>query len=201
MKISIVTAATRPELMNDVWKSIKNQTHRKWEWIIVNDGKEGIRDWYDKNKELFADYNVWLLDIEKNRGRFGLAARNAGVAVASYNDIIFLDDDNEWEKEHLQSLIETKEKTGKIPYYWMHLKGKKDGSDYDRIKKTHFGKQGIDLGCILWTKELFEQYGGFRDDSQVTFDWNCIARSYYGKGPHKFTCTEKPTLIFWHKRY
>jgi len=201
IKISIITAAFRPELMPRVWESIKKQTHKDWEWIVVNDAQQGIRDWYKEFKRDNPKVDVWLVDIERQKGRFGLFSRNVGVSVANNEHIVFLDDDNEWEENHLESLVNLEKRTGKVPYCWMHIKGKKDGSDCDRIKRTHFGKQGIDLGCILWTKRLFEQYGMFRDDSQVTYDWNCIARSYYGYGPSRFECTNEPTLVFWHKRY
>lgn len=198
-KISIITAGYRVEFMDRVWESIKRQTFKDWEWIIVNDGQDKIREWYKKNKTVL--YNTFFVDIEKRRGRFGLYARNVGTMVANNKHIIFLDDDNEWEADHLESLVKLEKETGKIPYCWMHLKGKKPDSTHDRIKKTHFGKQGIDLGCILWRKELFERYGYFRNDAQVTYDWNCIARVYYGSSPSSFVCTNKPTLIFWHRRY
>ena len=203
MRISIITATNQTKYMDRVWQSVENQTFKNWEWIIVNDGSKEVEDWYKQNVGKLRETNpeVWLVSIEKNKGRFGLYARNVGAMVASYEDIVFLDDDNEWEVNHLESLVNLKLKTDKIPYCWMYLKGKKEGSDYERIKKTHFGKQGIDLGCLLWNRDLFEQYGYFKNDSQVTFDWNCIARVYYGLGPNRFECTEEPTLIFWHKRY
>ncbi len=203
MKISIVTAAYRDKNMDRVWESIKNQTHQDWEWIIVNDAQCGIRQWFKKFKlvnELPAA-KVWFVDIEYAKGRFGLYSRNVGAMVANCEHIAFLDDDNQWEPDHLESMVKLAEETGRIPFCWMHEKGKKPGSTHDKIKKTGFSKQGIDLGCILWTRELFDRYGYFRDDAQVTFDWNHMARVGFGEGIRKFVCTEKPTLIFWHKRY
>jgi len=187
--------------MDRVWESVKRQTFSDWEWIIVNDGSDDVCRWYNEKKQEFDKKNIWKIDIGRNRGRFGLYARNVGSMCASNKFIAFLDNDNEWEADHLESLAKKYIETGKTPYCWMHIKGKKEGSTHDKIKKTHFGKQGIDLGCILWTKDLFESYGYFKDDSQVTFDWNCIARVYYNKGPNQFICTENPSLIFWHKRY
>lgn len=203
MKVSIITASIRGELLDKVWESIKNQTYKKWEWIIINNNSQSVRDWWEKNKDIVKkeNPNIWIVHLPYNTGRFGLYSRNAGAIIAHNDDIVFLDDDNEWYKNHLQSLVELKQETGKIPFCWMHVKGKKEGSDVDRIKKTGFAKQGIDLGCLLWDRKLFEQYGFFRNDSQVTYDWNCIARVYFGYGPHNFICTDKPTLIFWHKRY
>lgn len=203
MKVSIITAAHRPEFMDRVWESIKKQIFKDWEWIIVNDGGEGVKKWYDDNIKILRQTNsdIWLVNLERNRGRFGLFARNIGAMAASNSNIVFLDDDNEWEPDHLESLVDFKNKTGRIPYCWMHIKGKKPGSNFEKIKETRFGKQAIDLGCILWNKFIFDKYGYFRNDSQITFDWNHIARIYYGEGPNKFICTKKPTLIFWHKRY
>ncbi len=203
MNVSIVTATNRAVSLDRVWASILRQTHKDWEWVIVNDGSKDVREWYRNKIEKMREVNqgIWMIDIERNKGRFGLYARNIGAMGANSSNVIFLDDDNEWEPDHLESLIALKEKTGRTPYCWLYIKGKKEGSSFERIKETRFGKQAIDLGCILWDKALFDKYGYFRNDSQVTFDWNHIARIYYGEGPNKFICTKKPTLIFWHKRY
>lgn len=203
MNISIIVAAFRAENMNKVVESIKGQTHKDWEVIFVNDNQEGIRKWWNKFKQS-EDYNpekMFFVDIGINKGRFGLYSRNVGVMVSNFKHFIFLDDDNEMEPDHLESLITLKEQTGRHPYCWMHIKGKKEGSTVDRTKKTAFVRQHIDLGCLLYERKWWDRYGGFRDDSQVSFDWNQLARIHFGEGPHNFVCTEKPTLIFWHKRY
>lgn len=201
MNISIITAAFRPKYMDRVWESIKKQKHTDWEWIIVNDGQQGIRDWY-KSKTAELGKKVWFIDLERQRGYFGLYSRNIGAMAAHYNHIIFLDDDNEWTEDHLSSLVDLEEKTGKTPYCWMHYKGKKPGSTFEKLKRTGFSKQGIDLGCPLFKKKQFEDYGYFRTDAQVTFDWNAMERIYIGEGgADHFACTDKPSLIFYHKRY
>jgi len=203
MKISIITAAFRASLMDRVWESIKNQIHKDWELIIVNDGQEEIRNWYAKNIEKMRSVNprIWFVDIEKHKGRFGLYSRNVGAMLASYSRIVYHDDDNQWEKDHLSSLVQLEENTGRIPYCWMHLFGKKPGSTYEKIKKTGFSKQGIDLGCLIWRKEFFKKYGYFLDERQVTFDWMLIQRVFEGEGKNAFVCTRKPSLRFFHKRY
>ena len=189
--------------MNRVWQSIKNQTHKEWEWIIVNDNQDRIRKWWEEFKQSpeYDSERMFFVDVGIDKGRFGLFTRNIGVMASRYDNVIFLDDDNEWETNHLESLVSLKKETGKHPYCWLHIKGKKDGSDVDKIKNTAFIRQHIDLGCLLYERIWFDRYGGFRDDSRVSFDWNHLARIHFGEGPHNFVCTENPTLIFWHKRY
>ena len=203
MHISIITAAYRAKYMDRVWSSIQKQTHKNWEWLIVNDGQRDIEEWYkNKRREESWDDHVWYVGFGRRKGRFGLYCRNVGAMVCRYDKFVFLDDDNEWEPDHLESLAKVAEETGKIPYCWMHYKGKKPGSTYDRIKKTGFAKQGIDLGCLLWDKSHFERFGYLRNDAQITFDWQAIKRVFDGLGGKKaFVSTNKPTLIFWHRRY
>jgi SAM-dependent methyltransferase len=199
--ISIVTAAFRGELMDRVRASIEKQTFKRYEWIIVNDAQKSVRDWYEKSGLKGSNWTQFV-DIEKQVGRFGLFSRNIGANIANFSRIIFLDDDNEWEENHLQSLIDAEEATGKIPYCDMMVKGKKPGSNYVRTKHTGISRQGIDLGCILYRKQSLDRFGYFINDAQVTFDFNFIKRIYDGEGGQDaFVATRQPSLIFWHKRY
>ena len=98
--------------MGRVWDSVVKQTHKDWEWIIVNDGSSEVRKWYTDNIAKFRKVNrdIWMIDIERNRGRFGLFARNIGTMASSSEYVVFLDDDNEWEEDHLESLIRFRKK-------------------------------------------------------------------------------------------
>jgi glycosyltransferase involved in cell wall biosynthesis len=203
MKVSIITAAFRAEYMDRVWQSVLSQTHKEWEWIIVNDGQDSIREWFNKSKSsgIFEGYDVWFIDVTKNMGRFGLYARNIGI-VSSHNEhIVFLDDDNEFNPDHIESLLSLEISSGKVPYCYLHIKGKKEDSKFERVKVTNLHRGQIDLGCVLYKKEYFDKFGYFRNDSQITFDWNCIDRIWKGLGNDSFVSTENPSLVFWHRRY
>jgi len=93
MNVSIITAAFRAENMDRVWRSIKGQIHKDWEWIIVNDNQEEIRKWY-KNFQLTEDYiknkdRIHFVDIQFNKGRFGLYSRNVGAILSNYKHVCF----------------------------------------------------------------------------------------------------------------
>jgi ubiquinone/menaquinone biosynthesis C-methylase UbiE len=202
-KVSIITAAFRGELMPRVWESIKSQDFTNWEWVIVNDNQDSVRQWYREAQKnnLFEGKDVWFIDLERQMGRFGLYSRNIGAMVAKYDRVAFLDDDNEWMPDHLSSLINLEIKTGKIPYCWMRVIGKKPGSTFQKTKRTHFGRQGIDLGCILYRKIMFEKYGYFPDSRLITFDFDLMRKIFSGEGQSNFACTDKDSLRFHHKRY
>lgn len=206
MNVSIITAAFRTEYINGTWESIKKQTYhsQKWEWILICDDSQEIRDWYwDKKKQgEFENYDVTFIDIHKRQGKYGLVSRNVGVMVSKHDRILFLDDDNEWDEDDvIEALLKAEKETGKIPFMNMHIVGKKPGSTVDRIKKTHFGHQGMDLGCLLYRKEFFKKYGYF-DDSElrIEFDWALFQKIFQGENINNFINIDRH-LYFRHKRY
>lgn len=202
--VSIITAAFRTEYIGGTWESLKKQTYKKWEWIVVNDNSSEIFAWYKEKKESgeFEGYDVWFIDIGKRQGRYGLVARNLGAMSASYNNIIFLDDDNNFEGEtYLESVMNAKKETGRIPFTNLHLVGKKKGSTYDRIKRTHPSRNHVDLGNILYSKKLFLKYGYFDDSNfAIVFDGELIDKIRDGEGEDAFVKVEE-NLLFRHKRY
>jgi len=203
MPISVVVAAYRGELMPKVVESIRNQDFTDFEIVIVNDAQTSVREWYKSFTNDPLASKTTFIDLERPTGRFGLYNRNIGVMASNpeYRWVVFHDDDNLWEKDHLSSLVELYKKTGKFPYSYMHVIGKSENSPVNHIKKTGFSRQGIDLGCILYLKEWFYKYGFFQDTRQVTFDYDCIEKIVDGVGRDKFICTGKGTFLFYHKRY
>jgi len=203
IKITIVTAAFRANNMDKVIESIKKQTFTNFEWVIINDGQQEIRDWYKRCSSYLSNlsFDISFVDLKKQYGRYGLYSRNIGAMLAKYDRIVFLDDDNMWKENHLESMVNIELATGKIPYCWMFIIGKKPGSTVRHVKKTHFGRQGIDLGCLLYRKEHFIKYGYFQDTRQVTFDFDFMFKIFEGEGKENFICTEQSTFLFFHKRY
>jgi len=204
MNISIITAAFSDVYMNFVWDSIKRQTFTKWEWIFVVDGSDSVRKWYSDNQQKgeFKDKDVWMIDIGKSRGRYGLVARNVGAQCASYDRIVFLDDDNHFEESsYLEALVDAEKTTGKIPYTKLHIVGKRPGSTVDRYKDTHLQRHHIDLGNIFYRKEFFIKYGYFDDsENRIMFDADLIHSIRDGEGEGNFIKINRH-LYFRHKRY
>lgn len=204
MHISIICAAFSSKYLDSWWDSIKRQTYKKFEVIMVIDGSQEVLDWYKEKKEdeEFKEYDVWYIIIGKNRGHYGLIARNVGAMCASYDHIIFLDDDNYFEEDdYLETLVKIEKETGKIPYTKLHIVGKKPGSTVDRYKDTHPSRHHIDLGNPFYRKEFFLKYGYFDDSkNRIMFDYDLIELIKNGEGEDKFTKADCH-LYFRHKRY
>ena len=202
--ISIITAATRENLMDRVWNSVRKQTYMRWEWIIVCDGSDGVRKWYISalKKAIFAE-NVWMVDIERKTGNFGGWARNIGVMASKSPYIVFLDDDNEWYPDHLETLVAglSEHPESSMVCVDAEIRGKKN-RNYRHIRKCAIAPQNIDLGQVLYRRELFYKYGFFypRAEKQITFDFELIEKMADGEGEKRVYIIHKPTFIFYHRR-
>jgi glycosyltransferase involved in cell wall biosynthesis len=117
MNLTIVTAAWRAENLPKIIESIENQTVKGFEHLIINDNNPEVRNVF---KDLCDGKHRHWIDIGVRTHFFGAIARNIGVMSAfSYvhhskrnieNEwIIFLDDDNLWKPNHLQTIVETLE--------------------------------------------------------------------------------------------
>jgi len=110
-----------------------------------------------------------------------------------------LDDDNEWEPEHLKLLVEEVDKNPNINLVATHclVRGKRN-LEYKHIRKCVFAPQNIDLGQILYRKDLFFKYGFFypRGEHRITFDYEVIDRMR--NEPMKII--DKATFTFYHRR-
>ena len=86
--------------------SVLNQTYKNYEIIVVNDGSTD--DTYNILKKEYKKKNIKLVD-KKNGGLS--SARNTGLQYAEGEYIIFLDSDDWWEKDLLNTLKDTISKT------------------------------------------------------------------------------------------
>ena len=142
-------------------ESIKNQSYKDYEVIIVNDGST------DKSKDILDEYDYKVIN-QKNQGLS--VARNNGVKKAKGKYLIFVDSDDYIEKDYVEVLYnnlikedadlsccslyevfknEIKNKSKKDKYYVMN--------SYETIEKT-FTDEGLNVYVWnkLYKKELFK---------------------------------------------
>ncbi len=101
----VVPTFERGHLIVDALESIREQTIRPLEIIVVDDGSTDdtqnvVAAWYAKKG---TDIDLHLIR-QSNLG--GNAARNAGIRAARAPLVAFLDSDDEWHPEKLQKQLE-----------------------------------------------------------------------------------------------
>ena len=94
----IIPSKNRPELVCRAISSVKNQSFKDYEIVLINDGSDVS---YDHVKNSLDSSDVYI----ENQESLGVsAARNAGILQAKYDWILFLDDDDELRSGYLDVL-------------------------------------------------------------------------------------------------
>ena len=106
-KVSVIIPTyNRFEYLLKAVQSVKNQTYKNIEIIIVNDGSSQ-KEYYNHKFE-----DCIVINLEQNsKARFGHASpggyqRSVGMKIASGEYIAFLDDDDYWLPEKLEKQLE-----------------------------------------------------------------------------------------------
>ncbi len=96
----VVRTRNRPALLREALESLRTQTVRPQQVVVVNDGGASPREVTDGFRDAF---DVVLEDSKQRRGRS--AAANRGVALAREPLVAFLDDDDRCFPDHVERLV------------------------------------------------------------------------------------------------
>jgi glycosyltransferase involved in cell wall biosynthesis len=104
-KISIVTVTRlRPQLLLQAIDSLKAQSDRDFEWIVVNDGEDIATRELISNSQL--NFPHTYLDMVHPDNGFALSyGRNRGVVIAQGGIVTYLDDDNTFKPNFVAETI------------------------------------------------------------------------------------------------
>lgn len=149
-------------LLPRVWHSIASQG-ADFEWIVVDDASEDETGTTVNN---IGDPRIVYIRMPENRGVN--AARNAGVIASRGRFIVFLDSDDEFYPEALQSAVEYVEKAessiGVVLFACLNAMSREpinrpdDGrilNEYDIVCKE--GLAGGDMICV-YRREVFDYF-------------------------------------------
>jgi len=99
----IIPSKNRPEFLSNAIESVRNQTYRPIELIIIDDGSDQPIN--SKVKEL--NDREFSIQIIRNHPSKGVAAaRNQGIKQSKGKWVAFLDDDDEWIKNKLERQVD-----------------------------------------------------------------------------------------------
>ena len=174
----ILPTYNRAEFLPDSIGSILSQTYDSYEIIVVDDGS------MDNTKEVLYPFyqRIKYLRLENNRG--ASVARNIGIQSAQGKYIAFIDADDIWLPEKLQTDIEYFNKHPDVSMvYSKHVNIDKNGRVLDEASKRRlpsgnvfaqlFSEQNfIITSSVVVRKEIFETTGLFDVQLFNCQDWD-----------------------------
>jgi glycosyltransferase involved in cell wall biosynthesis len=190
--VSVITCTyNRAPYLDRCINSVLQQSIRKWELIIVDDGSS------DNTFEVVDKYLTRYGNIryikQTNAGQ-GLA-RNAGIAIATGEYITFLDSDDAYAPEHLQTRIDFMKSNPEIDLIHGGILFNDDIDVADYYVKGNLInlKECIISGGLFGKSHLFYKLGGFKNQryGEDTDLWERAKAKY-----KTFKITEPETYIY-----
>ncbi len=206
VSVIVRTCCQRMGYLKEAVESIKNQTYRNIELIIVEDGTSDANKFAASLKSENIS-RIEYVPIPKS-GR--CIAGNVGLAHTTGKYIVFLDDDDLFFADHLEVLVTELENHEAIDACYTSafqvstkvlsknpLKYKE--MTHDVIYRQPFSRclmwynNYIPIQAIMFSRKLYDTYGGFDEELDNLEDWNLWTR--YSM-EHDFKYIEKTTSLY-----
>ncbi len=189
----IIPTYNRYNFLIEAIESIKNQTYKNFEIIIVDDGS------IDKTCRLQSDKSVVYLK-QNNKGP--AAARNSGVNIAKGEWLAFLDSDDLWCREKLRLQMDFAKENPEYDIFYTDESWIKDGK-YVNKKKSHKKYHDwiypqclklcfVGISTLLIKKYLWKESAGMDEKMPVAEDYDLWLRLAAKK---KFYYIDKELVI------
>lgn len=182
----IVRTKDRPALLANALKSIAGQTYANLEIVVVNDGGQDVRDVVIA---LAGNIPVTYITHEKSEGRS--AAANSGLKAARGLYLNFLDDDDLFYPDHVETLVRCLLSRDEKIVYSSVLSAFFDGPperpgncirkeinhnidfDPDRILFQNY----IPIMSVLFHRDILSKVEGFNGNLNLFEDWDFWIRA------------------------
>jgi glycosyltransferase involved in cell wall biosynthesis len=157
----IIPTFNRVKLLKETVQSVRNQTFRDFEIIVVNDGSsDGTKEWLDSQMDVRAVH-------QNNQGI--ARSRNNGAAKARGTWFSFLDHDDLWAPEKLEVQVRFAREHPEIGL--IATKHVRLGSSYRIPRKSRwiygdllakeYGESFIHTSSVMIRRDTFAAVGGF----------------------------------------
>jgi glycosyltransferase involved in cell wall biosynthesis len=174
----VIPVHNRPVLVKRAIESVKEQTLKADEIIVVDDGST------DNTLDILKNFKNIKILTQKNSGVS--SARNRGIKEASCKWIAFLDSDDIWHKDKLKLQLEFHEQNPQILFSHTLEEWIRDGKSVKQ-KKQHQKPKGfcfdenlnfckIAPSTVMIEKKLLEKVGYFDESLEVCEDYDLWLR-------------------------
>jgi glycosyltransferase involved in cell wall biosynthesis len=180
----IIPTKDRPEMLTQAIQSVLNQTFTELEIIIVNDGGVDVQSVISR---LNTKGNIVYKKHDRALDRS--AARNTGIRAACGKYIAYLDDDDNYYPNHIETLVKFLENSEyKIAYTdAVMAQQEKQNGEYVTINRSvpyslDFDKDKILVSnctpnlCLMHEKSCLDEVGLFDETLSTHEDWDLIIR-------------------------
>ena len=200
----LIRTMSRPEALREALQSIRQQTYKNVEAVVVEDGPADSEEMIRKE---FPDLNVNYFALGKNQGR--CVSGNTALSRAKGKYLNFLDDDDMLYPKHVETLVGFLEREqayaayagafetrvdvlSKHPYRYK-VREVQSVCTQDYTKEEMLDTNFIPIQCLMFRREIFEELGGFDTTIETFEDWDLWTR-YSLKYP--FLRVDKTTSLF-----
>ena len=185
----LVRTCGRPNVLRETLISLRNQTYKNIEVVVVEDG-ENISE--KMINEEFSDLNIIYKSTGEKQGRCRVG--NIAMKLANGKYLNFLDDDDLFFADHVETLVQalSKNKCYKIAYstsFETKIEVKSREPKYEYIEESRvlvhnrpFSRIRLltinlfPIQAVMFEKSLFEKYGGLDEELDNLEDWEMWQR-------------------------
>ena len=172
----VIPTYRRPEGLQRALQSALSQTFKDVVVVVVDDGGGDL-------PTINSDARVLVVSLSSNCGTLGVV-RNIGVALARSEFIAYLDDDNIWTPNHLQTAVSALESAQALGVVYTSVQRlRPDGSELDVLVEPFLrrklgGKNFVDSNSIVVRRSCHVEFSKVpRNKTTVPKeDWEYIWR-------------------------
>ncbi|NOR72208.1 MAG: glycosyltransferase, partial [Methylomarinum sp.] len=174
----IIPTLNRPESLLEALASLKAQSYQNWEAIVVNDGGVGMAP-------LIESIDVRIHYIEHCKSLGQSAARNTGLRFAKGDVVCFLDDDDIYLENHLETIINGIKNAGFVytlaEYIYKDEGGNLIGKevpykDIEYSREQLLVENFIPINTWGIRKSKLDEVGFFDEGMSCLEDWELLIR-------------------------
>lgn len=186
----IMPTYNRAEHLIEAIRSVISQTYPHWILYIIGDKCPVLSDVMNaiKDSNQYHPQIRWW-NLQENNGAGGAVPRNYGLTIAQSEWIAYLDDDNTWSADHLQSMVEEINKDSSLQFLFSSFNV--DGKPFI-TKYPVWG--GLDTSAVVHRHNLIYKYGLWKDRTEANYnhDYEYFSRFL----SERWKATEKTTLNY-----
>ncbi|HLP08134.1 MAG TPA: glycosyltransferase family A protein [Opitutaceae bacterium] len=200
----LIPAFNAARFLPDALQSLRAQTHRTWELIVVEDGSNDGTDLLVRDFAAEMSQPIRYTNLGTNRGV--AAARNRLLQLAQGDYIAFLDADDRWQPGHLATLVNCLARGGHALAFtgieiWDALLGRSVGEHIPHADLVAAPRRGLFLrsfiqtsSCVALPRATVRRVGLFDEALRIGEDRDYWFRALAGGGT--LGCTQSVTCRY-----